>query len=361
MKKLILDRDVKIYAHLQENGNHYVIPPAAQPKSFVGNAFLWALDEGEDTCSLLQTTGGYRVRHSRAGVDIFFDADYSTVVYKGVPSCDFLGNAFCVRVDGSDALERAMANFYWKSILNQCAERSFMRRKKRLREGYVLSTLETKFYGGTYPAVDHEFHIRGRVAMGDAFDLQVVRRMLELQLRLMRTDWRRQFRIPCSLQPNGRREYRVYRKSKDKKVKAVMFLLTGVIELVEELYHYFCLTKDLGFVKKHLGTLERGLCFAERFLDGNGRLWGDVYYEDQVIKDGANAQAQAFAVHSFELMARLEAIAGAPEKADRYAALANKMRHNYIQPIPEGYWSERDGRYVDWIDRQGAALTISIC
>ena len=134
-----------------------------------------------------------------------------------------------------------------------------------------------------------------------------------------------------------------------------MFLLTGVIELVEELYHYFCLTKDLGFVKKHLGTLERGLCFAERFLDGNGRLWGDVYYEDQVIKDGANAQAQAFAVHSFELMARLEAIAGAPEKADRYAALANKMRHNYIQPIPEGYWSERDGRYVDWIDRQGAA------
>lgn len=60
-------------------------------------------------------------------------------------------------------------------------------------------------------------------------------------------------------------------------------------------------------------------------------------------------------MHSFELMARLEAIAGAPEKADRYAALANKMRHNYIQPIPEGYWSERDGRYVDWIDRQGAA------
>lgn len=47
MKKLILDRDVKIYAHLQENGNHYVIPPAAQPKSFVGNAFLWALDEGD--------------------------------------------------------------------------------------------------------------------------------------------------------------------------------------------------------------------------------------------------------------------------------------------------------------------------
>lgn len=141
-------------------------------------------------------------------------------------------------------------------------------RKKRLREGYVLSTLETKFYGGTYPAVDHEFHIRGRVAMGDAFDLQVVRRMLELQLRLMRTDWRRQFRIPCSLQPNGRREYRVYRKSKDKKVKAVMFLLTGVIELVEELYHYFCLTKDLGFVKSIWALWSAGFALQSGFWMG---------------------------------------------------------------------------------------------
>ena len=151
MKKLILDRDVKIYAHLQENGNHYVIPPAAQPKSFVGNAFLWALDEGEDTCSLLQTTGGYRVRHSRAGVDIFFDADYSTVVYKGVPSCDFLGNAFCVRVDGSDALERAMANFYWKSILNQCAERSFYARKKAAAGGLCSFNAGNKVLWGHLP------------------------------------------------------------------------------------------------------------------------------------------------------------------------------------------------------------------
>ena len=59
MKKLILDRGVKIYAHLEENGNHYVIPPVAQPKAFAGNVFLWALDEEEDTCSLFQTTGGY--------------------------------------------------------------------------------------------------------------------------------------------------------------------------------------------------------------------------------------------------------------------------------------------------------------
>ena len=70
MKKLILDRDVKIYAHLQENGNHYVIPPALS-QIICGKRVLWALDEGEDTCSLLQTTGGYRVRHSRQGRYLF--------------------------------------------------------------------------------------------------------------------------------------------------------------------------------------------------------------------------------------------------------------------------------------------------
>lgn len=94
MKKLILDRDVKIYAHLQENGNHYVIPPAAQPKSFVGNAFLWALDEGEDTCSLLQTTGGYRVRHSRAGVDIFLMRITALSCIKGFHPAIFLEMRF---------------------------------------------------------------------------------------------------------------------------------------------------------------------------------------------------------------------------------------------------------------------------
>ena len=42
MKKLILDRDVKIYAHLQENGNHYVIPPAAQPNHLWETRFMGA-------------------------------------------------------------------------------------------------------------------------------------------------------------------------------------------------------------------------------------------------------------------------------------------------------------------------------
>ena len=31
-----------------------------------------------------------------------------------------------------------------------------LRKKKDIREGYVLSTLNKKAYAGTYPAVDHE-------------------------------------------------------------------------------------------------------------------------------------------------------------------------------------------------------------
>lgn len=353
IKTLFLGTDIKLYAHETERGKSYVVPPVAQPSRFRGDGFLWLIDESESRSTLLRTSGGYRVNRRRGQTRILFEQPYETRVFEGYPSCDFLGNPFQVLVDHADYFEKAMARFYWKSILNQCAERTFMRHKRRLREGYVLSTLQTDFYAGTYPAVDHEFHIRGRLAMGDDFDLQVVRRMIELQLRMMRTDWRRQFRAPCSVQPGGRREYRVRRKSRDQTVEAVMFPLTGVIEIVEEVYHYYCLTKEAAFVREHIATLEKGLAYVQRHIDGSGRLWGDVYYEDQVMKDGANAQAQAFAFRSFLLMARLETLLGNCEKARAYAQGADALKRNYVLPLPDGYWSEEHGRYVDWIDRHG--------
>lgn len=47
-----------------------------------------------------------------------------------------------------------------------------------------------------------------------------------------------------------------------------MFLLTGVIELVEELYHYFCLTKDLGFVKSIWALWSAGFALQSGFWMG---------------------------------------------------------------------------------------------
>lgn len=347
MKTISLKSGEVLYGAVYENEKLYVIPPVGQPKKFYGNKLLWIIGDG--VYSKVDTDGGYTVK-TKGNTEIAFESDFKRTDFEGYPSCDFLGNKFEIDLNDDGKFQHTLSEFYWESILNECAERSVMRKKKKLREGYVLSTLKIDFYGGTYPAVDHEFHIRGRLAFGDDFDLGVVRRMLELQLKMMRTDWRRQYRNVLSLQPNGRREYRVYRRSFDKKTRAVMFLLTGNLEIVEELYNYYCLTKDAEFLKEAMATVEAGLDYAKRFIDENGRLWADVYYEDQVMKDGANAQAQAFAANAFRLAAKMTF---SREKAEEYEAVSERLAANYIKPLPDGYWDEKNNRYIDWIDRKG--------
>lgn len=342
-----------VYSSCLSGNELYVIPPVFQPQEFEGSGFLWIINEEEKSFSYIKTDGGYKFFSKDGQRLINFSGEFTRTDFKGFPHCDFLGNTFYFNIGGSDNLTRVLAEFYWKNLLCQCAERSFMAEKKRLREGYVLSTLNTDFYGGTYPAVDHEFHIRGRLAMGGAFDAGVVRRMISLQLRVMKTDWRRQYRNLLSLQPNGRREYRVRRRSKNLKKRAVMFPLTGNIEIVEELYNYYCLTKDLAFIKDSLPTVEKGLAYVEKHIDKNGRLWSDVYYEDQVIKHGATAQAQAFAINSMKLMGKLERISGRESLAVHYENLSKKMAENYIQEVPNGYWDSKNKRYIDWIEKNG--------
>lgn len=350
---LKLKKTEQIYGSSISENELYVIPPVFQPQEFEGSKFLWIINEKENSFSYIKTDGDYRVAKENEKRLIFFSKEFTRTDFKGFPHCDFLGNSFHFNIGGSDKLTETLSEFYWKNLLCECAERSFMAKKKHLREGYVLSTLNTNFYGGTYPAVDHEFHIRGRLAMGNAFDAGVVRRMISLQLRVMKTDWRRQYRNLLSLQPNGRREYRVRRRSRNLKKRAVMFPLTGNIEIVEELYNYYCLTKDLRFVKDSLTTVERGLAYVEKRIDKNGRLWSDVYYEDQVIKHGATAQAQAFAIKSFRLMGKLERIAGGESLAEHYESLSEKMAKNYVQDVPKGYWDSKNNRYIDWIEKNG--------
>lgn len=353
METIILKNSELLYGAVYENGKLYAVPPVGQPRKFIGNSFLWIIDRENDRYSKIETNGEYRVESKRGEITVSFIFSIKRFDYSGYPHCDFLGNKFIISLNDSGVFEETLAKFYWESILNECAERTVMRKKRRLREGYVLSTLKIDFYGGTYPAVDHEFHIRGRLAFGDRFDAEVVKRMIELQLRMMKTDWRKQYRNVLSLQPNGRREYRVYRKSKNKKTKAIMFLLTGNLEIVEEIYNYYCLTKDIKFVADNIYLVEKGLEIVDKFIDENGRLWGDVYYEDQVMKDGANAQAQAFAVSAFRTMAKLEKLLGSNEIADIYLSKADKLAANYTKPLPEGYWDEEKGRYIDWVDRKG--------
>ena len=352
MKELAFRKDMQIYGCQVESGNMYVLPPMAQPEEFKGERILWILD-GLDQKSVKIECDCYIVKRSEQDVKICIEGDYQETVFAGLPDCDFLGNQIQIRIDDKEDFQQTLLQFYWKSLLNECAERTFMAHDLEWREGYVLSTLQLSKYAGTYPAVDHEFHIRGRLALGGAFELEVVRRMMELQIRTMLTDPSVQHRIPCSVQPSGEREYHITRKSMDGITEARMFPYTGIMELCQEMYDYYCLTNDKAFVIANIKHLEDGLRFMEKDIDEAGRLWADVYYEDQVMKDGTTAQAQAFGVQALECMAKLEFIAGNDEKAEWYRATSEKMQVNYVKTVPEGFWDPDKGRYVDWIDRQG--------
>ena len=98
----------------------------------------------------------------------------------------FSGNLVVLDIDhGAEFLE-VYTHFYWDNLLPQIAERTLMEKKKDIRDGFVLSTLNLKSYGGTYPAVDHEFHMKGRYAVGGKAESSLIKRMLQLQLKIMR-------------------------------------------------------------------------------------------------------------------------------------------------------------------------------
>jgi hypothetical protein len=93
----------------------------------------------------------------------------------------------------------------------------------------------------------------------------------------------------------------------------------------------------------------------EDLTDRHGRLWSDVYYEDQVIKDGRVAAAQGFAAAGLRYLADLEALVGAHADAERHRAHADVLARALVEPLPLGYWDPERRRFVDWVDRHGAA------
>jgi hypothetical protein len=218
--------------------------------------------------------------------------------------------------------------------------------------GFVLSTLDGT-YLGTYPDVDHEFQIKGRLAWGSEADHDVVRRMIELQLRLMAEDPQQLWRNPCSVQPDGTREYHVRRSSMDGSANAVMFLLTGNIEVVESVWLYVARTKDRAWLAGVIADLEGAMSCVTDCVDARGRLWSDVYYEDQVIKDGRETMAAALAVRSYGLLAELEDLLDRGEQAAALRGLRDRVARAIGLPLPVGSWDPVADRFVDWVDRAG--------
>ena len=341
-------------------GQWWILPigaTGAEGSSIAVNSGLWILPEdsrSKDHSWYFELHGGSaKATKTATGMRVLLDADVFAIhKSEARPHSDPFNHRFSVKIAGGAELEDALAGFYWGTMLPLVVEKT-MAAGFPYSSGYVLSTLKVDAYAGSYPAVDHEFQIKGRLAMGSEADLDVVKRMIELQFKLMNDDPERLYRAPTSVQPDGRREYHVRRNSKDDRRNAAMFPLTGNIEVMEEAWRYYAARKDAAWLKANIENLEDAAGWTLASVDQYGRVWSDVYYEDQVIKDGRETQAQAFAARSFELLADLENVLGRQDKADYYTGFAKKIADALVAPLPMGYWDEKNQRFVDWVDRDG--------
>jgi hypothetical protein len=264
-----------------------VLPSDAQHGSLRGFGTCWVLPESpsDGAAWLIQAEAPILAERSEAGWRVTVETAAATLTrHRARPHADIHGDGFALGLPGGDQLADALAGFYWGTMLPSVIERT-KAKDYADASGFVVSTPASK-YSGTYPDVDHEFQIKGRLAWGSRLDLHVVRRMIELQLRMMREDPTGLWRNPCAVQPSGNREYHVSRNSMDRKENAVMFLVTGNIEVLESIWMYVARTKDLDWLRANIGDIEGAASGIEEYIDPLGRLWGDVYYEDQVIKDG---------------------------------------------------------------------------
>lgn len=350
---------------VEYDGGQWWVLPVSGTSGEIGasridaNRALWVLPlkaTAKDSGWYLKLHGGeLHAAMTMSGLRVTLDAASATLkTAEARPQSDVFGNRYELTMAGGAKLEEALAAFYWGTMLPSVVERTTAAHYL-YSSGYVLSSLSAGSYPGSYPAVDHEFQIRGRLAFGSAVDLDIVRRMIGLQFKLMQDDPERLYRDPTSVQPDGRREYHVRRDSENHEVNAGMFPLTGNIEVMEESWRYYEATKDVAWLRANIKNLENAARWVLENTDQYGRVWSDVYYEDQVIKDGRVTQAQAFAAHAFGLLARMETLLGRQGEAKRYGVISQAMAGVLAASLPEGYWDPKNERFIDWVDRNGVA------
>lgn len=341
----------------QESDQWWVLPLGASGAAIDANRALWVLpleaSSKESSWHLVLRGGTLHAVESTEGMKVSVHAP-SVLLSRAEarPHSDPFGRRFSLQIAGGAELEDALAAFYWGTMLPSIVEKT-MAAKFPYSDGYVLSTLHVRSYAGSYPAVDHEFQIKGRLAIASDLDLDVVKRMIGLQFKLMQDDPEHLYRAPTSVQPDGRREYHIRRDSQDRRENAAMFPVTGNIEVIEESWHYYAARKDTAWLRSNIENLEHAAGWVLANTDQYGRVWSDVYYEDQVIKDGRVTQAQAFAAHAFTLLAAMENRLGRFAESARFDEAATKMKGALVAQLPMGYWDAKNQRFVDWVDRNG--------
>ena len=342
-----------------EANQWWVLPISAAGAHIDANRALWVLPldvaSKDHSWHLLLHGGNLSAEKTDAGLTVTIHAQSVTLSRaEARPHSDPFGNRFSLQMAGGTELEDALAAFYWGTVLPSVVEKT-MAANFPYSNGYVLSTLNVQSYAGSYPAVDHQFQIKGRLALGSEVDLDVVKRMIDLQFRLMKDDPEHLYRAPTSVQPDGRREYHVRRDSLDRHENAAMFPVTGNIEVIEEAWRYYAARKDAAWLRSNIENLENAAGWVLANTDQYGRVWSDVYYEDQVIKDGRVTQAQAFAAQAFGLLAEMENLLRKGAESARYAAASKKMASALVASLPMGYWDPKSQRFIDWVDRNGRA------
>lgn len=342
----------------REDNKWYVLPLNDASGKISANTNLWILPQdalSKDNAYLIKLSGSDSVtavsENDRLRVNVYAKK-FELHPTEARPHSDCFNNRYSLNIEGGDAFANTLAGFYWGTMLQSVIEKT-KAKNYPYSSGYVISTLNPKAYAGSYPDVDHEFQIKGRLAFASDLDIDVVRRMMELQFKLMQDDPEGLFRDPCSVQPSGEREYHIRRNSQNNKVNANMFLLTGNMEIQEEAFHYFEATKDSAWLSKNIENLEKAAALTIANTDQYGRVWSDVYYEDQVMKDGRETMSGALAAYTFKLLAQMESILNRGDKSEYYAGISKKIAHQLVQPLPQGFWDEQEQRFVDWVDRSG--------
>lgn len=333
----------------------HVLPMDEEHQLLNGSGYAWVLPmdpDSVDSSLLIKAEGEITLESVRGTITVSISAQTCMLIaHESRPQADCFGKRYRFDFEHGGKLAHTLACLYWGTMLPSVIERT-RASQYPISEGYVLSTLKS-MYGGTYPDVDHEFQIKGRLAWGNSLDYDVIRRMIELQLKVMREDPEGLWRNPCAIQPDGTREYHVRRNSLDGSTNATMFLITGNVEVLESTWLYVAATKEMDWLRLHIEELEGAASCIEDYIDRHGRLWSDVYYEDQVMKDGRETFATALAANSFRLLAEMESQLGRETKAEHYIEIAGRLVAGLVKPLPLGYWDESNNRFVDWVDRSG--------
>ena len=78
-------------------------------------------------------------------------------------------------------------------------------------------------------------------------------------------------------------------------------------------------------VNKNIGNLEKAAAFTIANIDQYGRVWSDVYYEDQVMKDGRETMSGALAAYTFQLLAQMENMLNREDRSNYYTGISKKI------------------------------------